>query len=61
MGQQTRFLVLMALAISEGSDKPAHLHSLARAFASCIHKARKKKKAQTRKISSPAGYVSMGV
>ena len=30
--------VLIALVSSQGSDKPAFMHSLTRAFAACIHK-----------------------
>ena len=35
---KTGFTVLIIPANSQGSDKPAHIHSLARALASRIHK-----------------------
>ena len=31
-------LLLTTMSSSEGSDESAHMHSLARDFASCIHK-----------------------
>ena len=36
-GQYMRILECIIEATSEGSDEPAHLRSLARAFAFCIH------------------------
>ena len=37
-------LVLVALPCGEGSDKPAHMHDLVRAFAPHMHKVWKLKK-----------------
>ena len=55
-------LVLNAQATSEGSGKPAHPGSLARAFAVCTHELWKQTKGQTQnQTSSPTGWLHMRI
>ena len=55
-------IVLITKATSEGSGKPVHPHSLARAFAVRMHEVWKQTKGQTKhQISSRTGWLRMRV
>ena len=55
-------MVLTTQATREGSGKPAHLHSLARAIAVCTHEVWKKMKGPTKnQTSSPTGWLRMRI
>ena len=54
-------MVLVTSACDKGSDGPACMHDLARAFTSCINKVCKLKKTPNNlKTSSPSGHARMG-